>query len=401
MNKFNGFESPKQNWSKLPHQMIDALPQIKTLGEMKIILYTLRHTWGYRDDYKKITLDEFQHGRKKKDGSRIDNGTGLTKPTIVDGIKRAIKNGFLFEHVDTSDSARVKKFYSLTEEGLKDLTPGVKKFNTWGKDSLHRTEKETLERNLRDITLEKKSSVGNLKDSKTQVSALDLSPPTGVQYKESNTSHTPQKPNVSETDTKDEFTGMFGKNPRQDEIDTYEGTKLTPDELLLASMGAGVSSEIRSQIALMRDSGWNIRDSEVESLMAQFFVTTGFVMPTDKGQRNFFVSEIRNHKSNELFSGRVPELYQLVWDKVSEDYNSGDLELTSPKSFTQMMHGVINREQVDEPFRTTDQMIDVLQREGLVELGEVEPGKWGRVWVDTKKLVETIPEDILEQFSLL
>jgi DNA-binding PadR family transcriptional regulator len=146
MNKFKGFEGSKQNWSKLPHQLIEALPAIKTIGELKVIIYTLRHTWGYQDDYKKITLDEFENGRKRKDGSRIDNGTGLTKPTIVDGIKRAVADGFLFEHVDLSDTARVKKFYSLTQEGLKDLTPGVKIFNTRGKDFLHRTEKETVKK---------------------------------------------------------------------------------------------------------------------------------------------------------------------------------------------------------------------------------------------------------------
>jgi hypothetical protein len=145
-DKFQGFQSPQENWSKLPHQLIDALPQIETLGEMKIILYTLRHTWGFKDDYKKITLSEFQHGRKRRDGSRLDSGTGLTKPTIIDGIKRAISHGFLFEHVDTSDPARVKKFYSLVEEGLNFFTSGVKKFNPRGKESLHRTEKETKEK---------------------------------------------------------------------------------------------------------------------------------------------------------------------------------------------------------------------------------------------------------------
>jgi DNA-binding PadR family transcriptional regulator len=149
MSKFQGFGNPQENWSKLPHQLIEALPQIETVGEMKVIIYTLRHTWGYHDDYKKITLDEFENGRKQKDGTRIDEGTGLTKPTIINGIKRAVAHGFLFEHTDITDLARVKKFYSLTEEGLKDLTSGVKTFNTEGKKILHRTEKETKEKKLK------------------------------------------------------------------------------------------------------------------------------------------------------------------------------------------------------------------------------------------------------------
>lgn len=165
MSEFKGFSPAKENWSKLPHELIDALPEIETNGEMKVIIYTLRHTWGYQDEYKKITLDEFENGRKRKDGSRIDNGTGLTKPTIVDGIKRAIRHSFLFEHIDTSDSARVKKFYSLTEEGLKDLTPDVKRFNTGGKESLHRTEKETIKK-------ETTESLANSQNSQPNGSSL-------------------------------------------------------------------------------------------------------------------------------------------------------------------------------------------------------------------------------------
>jgi DNA-binding PadR family transcriptional regulator len=149
------------------------LPAIKTIGELKVIIYTLRHTWGYQDDYKKITLDEFEKGRKRKDGSRIDNGTGLTKPTIVDGIKRAVADGFLFEHVDLSDTARVKKFYSLTQEGLKDLTPGVKTFNTWGKDSLHRTEKETVKKETFDNGSAENSKNQKPKHTPTERDALN------------------------------------------------------------------------------------------------------------------------------------------------------------------------------------------------------------------------------------
>lgn len=143
MSEFDGFENPKENYSKLPHQLIKELHRFSSLAELKIVLYTLRHTWGYHDDYKKITLDEFENGRKERDGTRIDDGIGMTRPSIVDGIKRAIKDGFLFVHTDTQDSARTKKYYSLTSKGLKNFTPDVKKFNTSSKEILPRTEKDT------------------------------------------------------------------------------------------------------------------------------------------------------------------------------------------------------------------------------------------------------------------
>ena len=146
--QFEGFEDPKENWSKLPHVLIEALPMIETVSEFKVIVYILRHTWGYHDDEKRITLDEFANGRKRKNGSRIDCGTGLTIPSIRDGLKRAIRHGFIEHRQDASDKARVKNFYTLKMRGKKVLHPECKEDSASVKESIPRTEKETLETNL-------------------------------------------------------------------------------------------------------------------------------------------------------------------------------------------------------------------------------------------------------------
>lgn len=149
MRKFTGFDGPEQNWSKLPHQLIDALHLIETMGELKVILYVLRHTWGYQDQEKKITLDEFAHGRKKgrrkDDITRIDKGTGMSKPSLRDGIARAIEHGFLNVETDDSDKARIKKIYSLNR-GERNLAPEVKKLYPRSNEDLPRTEKETIDK---------------------------------------------------------------------------------------------------------------------------------------------------------------------------------------------------------------------------------------------------------------
>ncbi len=128
---------------------------------MKLVEYVLKHTWGYSefDMVKKITTDEFMYGRKKKDGTRIDDGTGLSKPSVIAGLKSAVEHGLLLEEVDDSDKARIKKFYKLkmktsieedperneTNSGVKILYTGVKNFNSRGKTSLQRSEKDTKE----------------------------------------------------------------------------------------------------------------------------------------------------------------------------------------------------------------------------------------------------------------
>ena len=158
---FEGFSKPEANFFRLPNEWTDITAQVTSLAEMKLVEYVLKHTWGYSefDMVKKITTDEFMYGRKKKSGERIDNGTGLSKPSVIAGLKSAVSHGLLEEEIDDRDKARIKKYYKLkmrnpieenepekekTHADVKNLYIGVKKFNSEGKQSLHRSEKDTL-----------------------------------------------------------------------------------------------------------------------------------------------------------------------------------------------------------------------------------------------------------------
>src|SRR5258708_17003350 len=160
---FQGFSKPEANFFRLPNEWTDITAKVTSLAEMKLVEYVLKHTWGYSefDMVKKITTDEFMNGRKKKDGTRIDSGTGLSKPSVIAGLKSAVEHGLLTEEIDDSDKARIKKFYKLRmktpleEAGpeeqevhadVKNLNIGVKNFDSRGKQSLHRSEKDTKEK---------------------------------------------------------------------------------------------------------------------------------------------------------------------------------------------------------------------------------------------------------------
>jgi hypothetical protein len=176
---FPGFDIPRQNWFKMPNNWTDITAAIGSIAELKVVEYVLKHTWGYQEYgvRKRITNDEFMHGRRRKDGTRIDKGTGLSKPSVIAGLKAAVEKGLLIEEVDDSDKARVKKYYCLRmvpglqngvetdneppsepgrevegggvkdlNAGVKDLYPEVKNLYPWGKDSLPRSEQDTLVR---------------------------------------------------------------------------------------------------------------------------------------------------------------------------------------------------------------------------------------------------------------
>jgi len=113
-NNFGGFDGPTENWSKMPNALIgEHFTKITSLSEMKVVLYIIRHTWGYHEDERRISLDEFMNGRKNRNGERIDNGTGMSKNSIKDGIKRAKKHGLIVVDRDERDKARIVQYYSV------------------------------------------------------------------------------------------------------------------------------------------------------------------------------------------------------------------------------------------------------------------------------------------------
>src|SRR5258708_12206381 len=158
---FTGFSRPESNFFRMPNEWIDITADIDNIAELKIVQYILRHTWGYQEYgiKKHITIDEFIRGRKRKDGSRMDTGTGLSEMSVRNGIAKALDHGFIEALVDDSDKARVKKYYSLkmhkdepyekdAYEEVQTLESGVQSLDPRGTSFRPRSEKDTLERHL-------------------------------------------------------------------------------------------------------------------------------------------------------------------------------------------------------------------------------------------------------------
>lgn len=193
--QFNGFIPPASNYFRMPNEWINICAEIKSLAELKVVQYVLRHTWGFREydgKPKPITIDEFMHGRISK-GERMDKGTGLSKQSVVEGVKNAIDHGYLICEIDDSDRGRISKSYALnmaaTETDVKNLdiknrcqesrhrrsrklTPDVGNLDINGQESRHRSEKDTSERHFEKNTSERKGG----KSSKPATTNKNVSP---------------------------------------------------------------------------------------------------------------------------------------------------------------------------------------------------------------------------------
>jgi hypothetical protein len=177
---FNGFVPPVRNFYAMPNNWTDISSEIDNLAELKVVEYVLRHTWGFHEYgiCKVISIDEFMHGRRRVDGSRMDLGTGLKSDrSVKDAIKLAILHGYLVCQVDNSDRGRTKKSYALKmsppdeaggcnlppvdttpppQTGVANDTQGgsiypseVQHLPLRGATSTHRSEKDTIERHYR------------------------------------------------------------------------------------------------------------------------------------------------------------------------------------------------------------------------------------------------------------
>ena len=85
----------EKGWYKVPNGWTDSMSQITTIGELKVIEYIMRRTYGYGSysgGYEPITMDEFQCGRNKWNGEKIDKGTGLTECQVRKGLASALRH---------------------------------------------------------------------------------------------------------------------------------------------------------------------------------------------------------------------------------------------------------------------------------------------------------------------
>jgi hypothetical protein len=179
---FPGFPACLEvGYTQFINEWFEICQRIDNIAELKVVLYVIRHTWGYRDEegnhqeMQRISTDEFAYGRKRRrDGSRIDRGTGLGLTSVKEGVKRAIEHGYLVCEVDDSDLARIEKSYGLrfleeTEEDSDGQNPTIDSQNvticsrdvttsgqnpaSGGPDADERSYKETPETNPQKETM--------------------------------------------------------------------------------------------------------------------------------------------------------------------------------------------------------------------------------------------------------
>jgi len=91
---FQGFSVP--NTTPTPDELFDVvLAKITSLAELKVLLYTIRRTFGFKKNQDWIGNDQYVNGIVTGKGKVLDRGTGLSSMAVTKGIKRAVEHGYL------------------------------------------------------------------------------------------------------------------------------------------------------------------------------------------------------------------------------------------------------------------------------------------------------------------
>jgi hypothetical protein len=133
--KFPGFRKP--TYTIVPDELFDELLAQVTGSELKVLLYIIRRTFGFKRDCDNISIKQMVHGITKKDGSILDSGTGLSKPSITKAVKSLVdKNVIIATRRRSKEKGDESTTYTLNIIGgaplLKNLTRGGKRIEQGG-----------------------------------------------------------------------------------------------------------------------------------------------------------------------------------------------------------------------------------------------------------------------------
>ena len=83
--RFRGYASP--NYTPVPDELFDEQLAELSGAELKVLLYIIRRTFGFKRESDNISLSQMLHGLRARDGRVLDRGVGLSKKTLLLAIK--------------------------------------------------------------------------------------------------------------------------------------------------------------------------------------------------------------------------------------------------------------------------------------------------------------------------
>jgi len=126
-----GFSKPTT--TQTPDALLDYWLTRLAGSELRVLLYAVRRTYGFKRDEDAIGLDQFLHGITTRDGAVLDEGIGISRRALLYAIKSLADKGLLLKgrHVDDGGRDTVSTYrLSIVDERHPRAAQGVRAVNT-------------------------------------------------------------------------------------------------------------------------------------------------------------------------------------------------------------------------------------------------------------------------------
>ena len=80
-----GFTAP--SYTQVPDEILDEVMAHLTGAELKVLLYIVRRTFGFKKSEDAISLEQICRGIITRAGRRLDHGTGLKRSTVLEALR--------------------------------------------------------------------------------------------------------------------------------------------------------------------------------------------------------------------------------------------------------------------------------------------------------------------------
>jgi hypothetical protein len=110
--QFDGFSAP--NGTYVPDEVFDILAPELSEAELRVLLYIIRRTFGFKKKADDISLKQMTDGITKRDGTVLDRGTGMSKSANWRGVKGLLEKGIIIsQRNSSSEKGDLPTSYSL------------------------------------------------------------------------------------------------------------------------------------------------------------------------------------------------------------------------------------------------------------------------------------------------
>lgn len=124
-----GFRSP--NYTQVPDELFDVLLPELSGAELKVLLYIIRRTFGFKRDSDTISINQMLNGIVTRDGRVLDRGAGVSRRALLPALSSLReRNIILATRQQSEDRGNEPTLYSLnviSDPGAKNAPPLVQK----------------------------------------------------------------------------------------------------------------------------------------------------------------------------------------------------------------------------------------------------------------------------------